>query len=87
MRENQMTKPTLTKNEHALKDAIDQAVLFASRRMTVMEELAGKSDEYRRGFFDGAEHESNFVIALLAPCVEGLRQSIDEALKAQGIEP
>jgi hypothetical protein len=81
-----MQKSALTKSERELKEAMEQAMTFASRRMIVLEQLASKNPEYRQGFFDGMAHESDFVIALLSPTIEGLKQSIDQALRAQRIE-
>lgn len=81
-----MQKSVLTKSERELKEAIETAMTFASRRMIVLGQLDNKSRDYREGFFDGLSHETDFIIALLSPAIEGLKQSIDSVLKSQGIE-
>lgn len=75
------------KQRDELKEAIEQALIFASRRMVVIEQLSGKSQDYQAGFFDGIEHETDFMIALLSPTIIGMKETLDRALKARGIEP
>lgn len=62
--------------EDKLKEALNQALLFASRRMVVIEQLTNKSPDYRAGFFDGIEHQTDFLIALLTPSIVGIKESL-----------
>ena len=81
-----MAKTALTKNEGELKEALKEAMTFASHRMVVLETLDNKNQDYRDGFFDGLGHQTDFIIALLSPTIEGLKQTIDQTLKARGLQ-
>lgn len=64
------------KKQDELTKALNQALLFASRRMVVLEQLTNKSPDYRAGFFDGIEHQTDFLIALLTPSIVGIKESL-----------
>jgi hypothetical protein len=56
-------------NDIVLKNAVDEAMLLASRKIVVLETLDGKSKDYTRGLLDGMRLESDFLTVFLTSAV------------------
>ncbi len=61
-----------------MSNDIEHQMLLASRRMVILEELDGKSDDYIRGFFRGFKLGEDYVVESLSPKVAELEESINK---------
>lgn len=67
-----------------IKEALNAEMIDASRRMSILEHLEGKSPDYIAGFFAGINDQTAYTNVMLAPIIEDMREHTAQSRKARG---
>jgi len=66
-----------------IKNEVDTEILLASSRMTVLEALDTRSNDYIAGLLDGIELQTDLIYTLLSPVIQRMNETINRTLASR----
>ena len=69
-------------DDQKLASALNAVIMAASNKMVVLEKFEGKSEDFRRGFISGVNHQTQYTIINMA---KPLKEYVDALGRVLGV--